>query len=320
MSQAARLGMASQTHPHFSTARQCALLKVPRSTLYYKPKLVSDDDLTLMRRIDEIYMKWPFYGSRKMVEELHDERCDVNRKRVRRLMRLMGIEAIYQKPNTSRKHSDHKIYPYLLRNLDIDHANHVWCADITYIPMARGFVYLVAVMDWFSRRVLAWRLSITLEDDFCVEALQEAIDRYGKPKIFNTDQGSQFTGGDFTGLLVKNGIAISMDGKGRFLDNIFIERLWRSLKYEEIFLKAYGSVAEARLGINAWMKFYNDERKHQALSYRTPHEIFAASTAYGYVHNASALNTYPQAPQSQTERDSIDAGNVIPSETKLLAA
>ena len=186
--------------------------------------------------------------------------------------------------------------------------------------MARSFAYLVAVMDWFSRRLLAWCLSITLEDDFCVEALQEAIDRYEKPRIFNTDQGSQFTGGDFTGLLKKNGIAITMDGKGRFLDNIFIERLWRSLKYEEIFLKAYGSIAEARLGINAWVEFYNDERKHQALGYRTPHEIFAASTACGYVHNASALNIYPQAPQSQTERDSIDADKVIASEAKLLAS
>ncbi len=246
----------------FSIARQCALLKVLRSTLYCKPKPFSDDDLTLMRRIDEIYTKWPFYGSRKMVRELRDERCDVNRKRVRRLMRLMGIAAIYQTPNTSRKHPAHKIYPYLLLNLDIDHASHVWCADITYIPMAKGFAYLVAVMDWFIRRVLAWRLSITLAGDFCVEALQEAMDRHGKPKIFTTDPGSQFTSGDFTDLLAKNGITISMDAKGRFLDNIFIERLWRSLKYKEIFLKAYGSVAEARLGINAWMKYYNEERKH----------------------------------------------------------
>ena len=320
MSQTARLAMVSRPHPDFSIARQCALLKVPRSTLYYKPKPISDDDLTMMRRIDEIYMRWPFYGSRRMVEELRGERWDVNRKRVRRLMRLMGIEAIYQKPNTSRKHPAHKIYPYLLRTLDIDHANQVWCADITYIPMAKGFAYLVAVMDWFSRRVLASRLSITLEGDFCVDALREAMDRHGKPKIFNTDQGSQFTSGDFTDLLVKTGIAISMDGKGRFLDNIFIERLWRSLKYEDIFIKAYGSVAEARLGINAWMKFYNEERKHQALGYRTPREIFAVSIARGYVHNASALNTYPQAPQSQTEKDSIDEGEVIPSDTKLLAA
>ena len=193
MSQTARLAMVLRSHPHFSIVEQCALLKVPRSTLYYKPKPVSEDDLTLMRRIDDIYTKWPFYGSRKMVAELRGERCDVNRKRVRRLMRLMGIEAIYQKPNTSRKHRAHKIYPYLLRRFDINHANQVWCADITYIPMAKGFVYLVAVMDWFSRRVLAYRLSITLESDFCVAALQEAMERYGKPEIFNTDQGVQFT-------------------------------------------------------------------------------------------------------------------------------
>jgi putative transposase len=320
MSQTARLAMVSRPHPHFSIGEQCALLKVPRSTLYYKPKPVTDDDLTLMRRIDEIYTKWPFYGSRKIVRELRDERCDVKRKRVRRLMRLMGIEAIYQKPNTSRKHPAHKIYPYLLRNLDIDHAKQVWCADITYIPMARGFVYLVAVMDWFSRRVLAWRLSITLESNFCVEALQEAMDRYGAPEIFNTDQGVQFTAAAFIAQLQAGGVQVSMDGKGRFLDNIFIERLWRSLKYEEVFTKAYGSVAEARLGINAWMKFYNEERKHQALGYSTPREIFVASIARGYVHNASALHTYPQAPQSPTEKDSIYEGKVIPSETKLLAA
>jgi putative transposase len=320
MSQTARLGMVWRPHPHFSIVEQCALLKVPRSTLYYKPKPVSDDDLTLMRRIDEVYTKWPFYGSRKMVAELRDERGDVNRKRVRRLMRLMGIEAIYQKPNTSRKHPAHKIHPYLLRNLDINHANHVWCADITYIPMAKGFVYLVAVMDWFSRRVLAWRLSITMETDFCVAALQDAMERYGCPQIFNTDQGVQFTAAAFIARLESGGVQVSMDGKGRFLDNIFIERLWRSLKYEEVFTKAYGSVTEARLGINAWIKFYNDERKHQALGYRTPREIFSANIAGGYVHNASALHTYPPAPQSQTEKDAIHAGKVIPSEIKLLAA
>ena len=186
--------------------------------------------------------------------------------------------------------------------------------------MAKGFVYLVAVMDWFSRRVLAWRLSITMETDFCVAALQEAMDRYGRPEIFNTDQGVQFTAAAFIAQLEAGGVQVSMDGKGRFLDNIFIERLWRSLKYEEVFTKAYGSVAEARLGINAWMKFYNGERKHQALGYRTPREIFAASIACGYMHNASALHTSPQAPQSQTEKDSIHAGKVIPSEIKLLAA
>ena len=198
MSQAERRAMVSRTHPNFSVVAQCALLKVPRSTVYYRAKSIGDETLSLMRRIDEIYTKWPFYGARKMVAELGGEGHVVNRKRVRRLMRLMGIEAIYQKPNTSRKHPEHTIYPYLLKDLTIDHANQVWCADISYIPMAKGFVYLVAIMDWFSRRVLAWRLSITMETDFCVEALQEATDRYGKPQIFNTDQGAQFTSAAFT--------------------------------------------------------------------------------------------------------------------------
>ena len=198
----------------------------------------------------------------------------VNRKRVRRLMRVMGLEAIYQKPNTSKRHPEHKVYPYLLRDMVIERPNLVWCADFTYIPMARGFVYLVAVMDWFSRRVLAWRLSITMEADFCVDALQDAMARYGKPEIFNTDQGSQFTSAGFLEALASRGIRISMDGKGRFLDNIFIERLWRSLKYEEVFIKAYGSVIEARRGIGGWNSFYNEERPHQALGYRTPRGVF----------------------------------------------
>ncbi len=318
MSQAVRLAMVSRPHPHFSVVAQCALLKVPRSTLYYRPKPISDETLALMRRIDEIYTKWPFYGARKMVAELRGEGFAVNRKRVRRLMRLMAVEAIYQKPNTSRKHPDHKTYPYLLKGLTIDHANHVWCADISYIPMAKGFVYLVAVMDWFSRRVLAWRLSITMETDFCVAALQEAMDRYGKPQIFNTDQGVQFTAAAFIEQLEAGGIQVSMDGKGRYLDNIFIERLWRSLKYEEVFTKAYASVAEARLGIGSWLRFYNDERKHQALGYRTPSEIYAAAPPRGYVHNASALHTSPQA--QQTEKNSIREGKVIASATERLAA
>lgn len=197
----------------------------------------------------------------------------MNRKRVRRLMRTMGIEAIYQKPNTSRKHPEHKIYPYLLSGLDINRANQVWCADITYIPMSKGFLYLVAVMDWFSRRVLAWRLSLTMESEFCVEALQEALSLHGQPEIFNTDQGVQFTASAFIETLEAQEVKISMDGKGRFLDNIFVERLWRSLKYEEVFIKAYASVAEARRGIGAWLRFYNDERKHQSHGYRTPSEI-----------------------------------------------
>ena len=204
------------------------------------------------------------------------------------------------------------MYPYLLRDLVIDRPNQVWCADITYIPMAKGFVYLVAVMDWFSRRVLAWRLSIGLDMAFCVEALQDAMDRYGQPEIFNTDQGVQFTSGDFIDELAARGVRISMDGKGRFLDNIFIERLWRSLKYEEVFIKAYASVGEARRGISGWLTFYNDERLHQALGYRTPREMFEATPTCGYVDNASALTTSPQAPQQQ-QRDSIDTQNVLSS-------
>ena len=235
---------------------------------------MSADDLAVMRRMDELHLAWPFYGSRRMAAVLRREGWPVNRKRVKRLMRVMGLEAIYQKPNTSRRHPDHKVYPYLLRGLVIDRPNQVWCADITYIPMAKGFVYLVAVMDWFSRRVLAWRVSITMETDFCVEALQEAMDRHGQPEIFNTDQGVQFTSAAFLDELETRGVRISMDGKGRFLDNIFIERLWRSLKYEEVFIKAYGSVAEARLGIGGWLTFYNDERPHQALDYRTPRAVF----------------------------------------------
>ena len=234
-----------------------------------------------------------------MVAVLRRDGEVVNRKRVRRLMRVMGIEAIYQRPNTSRRHPEHKVYPYLLRDLAIDRPNQVWCADITYIPLAKGFVYLVAVMDWFSRRVLAWRLSNGMDTAFCVEALQEAMDRHGQPEIFNTDQGVQFTSEAFIGELASRGVRISMDGKGRFLDNIFIERLWRSLKYEEVFIKAYASVAEARSGIGGWLDFYNDERLHQALNYRTPREMFRAALACGYVDNASALTTSPQAPQQQ---------------------
>ena len=270
MSPAQRLALVDRADPTLSVATQCRLLKVARSTLYYHPAPVDPDDLSLMRRMDELYTASPFYGSRRMVAVLRRDGWTVNRKRVRRLMRLMGLEAIYQKPNTSKAHPAHKVYPYLLRDLVIDRPNQVWCADITYIPMAKGFVYLVAVMDWFSRRVLAWRLSITMEADFCIDALQDALARHGKPEIFNTDQGVQFTSADFVAVLASRGIRISMDGRGRFLDNIFIERLWRSLKYEEVFIKAYGSVVEARQGIGGWLKFYNEERPHQALGYRTP--------------------------------------------------
>jgi putative transposase len=234
MSQSARLSLVDRTDDDLSIVAQCRLLKVARSTLYWRPAAVSEDDLRLMRQIDEQYLATPFYGSRRMVAVLRRDGWTVNRKRVRRLMRLMRIEAIYQKPNTSRRQPDHQVYPYLLRGLVIDRPNQVWCADITYIPLAKGFVYLVAVMDWFSRRVLAWRLSTGMETAFCVEAVQEAICRYGAPEIFNTDQGVQFTSGAFIDELATRGARISMDGKGRFLDNILIERLWRSLKYEEV--------------------------------------------------------------------------------------
>ena len=308
MSPSERRALVDRDDPDLSVAAQCRLLNVARSTLYYQPAPMDPDDLSLMRRMDELYTKWPFYGSRRMVAALRQDGLNVDRKRVRRLMRVMGLEAIYQKPNTSKGHPDHKIYPYLLRGLAIDHPNQVWCADITYIPMAKGFVYLVAVMDLFSRRVLSWRLSITMEADFCVEALQDAIARHGPPEIFNTDQGVQFTSAGFLDELESRGIRVSMDGKGRFLDNIFIERLWRSLKYEDVFIKAYGSVAEARQGIGGWLSFYNDERPHQALGYQTPRSVFA-SKACEHVDNtcaslraATALPTCSQ-PQHQEEKE-----------------
>jgi putative transposase len=305
MTPVARLSLVDRADDDLSIVAQCRLLKVARSSLYWRPAAVSEDDLRLMRRIDELYLATPFYGSRRMVAVLRRDGWSVNRKRVRRLMRVMRIEAIYQKPNTSRRHPDHVVYPYLLRGLVIDGPNQVWCADITYIPMAKGFVYLVAIMDWFSRRVLAWRLSTGMDTGFCVEALQEALDRYGSPKIFNTDQGVQFTSADFIGTLSASHVRISMDGKGRYLDNIFIERLWRSLKYEDVYIKAYASVQEARRGIGGWLTFYNDGRLHQALGYRTPSEVFQMPVTCGDVDNASALTTSPQAHQQQ-ERDSIE--------------
>ena len=296
MSDVERRGLVDHDDPALAVTAQCRLLRIARPTLYYKAAPVGPDDLTVMRRMDELYLASPFYGSRRMAAVLRREGCIVNRKRAQRLMRVMGLEAIYQKPNTSKGHPDHKVYPYLLRGLVIDRPNQVWCADITYIPMAKGFVYLVAVMDWFSRRVLSWRVSITMEADFCVEALQEAMASHGTPEIFNTDQGVQFTSAGFLDELETNGIRISMDGKGRFLDNIFIERLWRSLKYEEVFIKAYGSAAEARRGIGAWLTFYNDERPHQALAYLTPRAVFEG-VAREHVGNPSApLRPAPALP------------------------
>jgi len=264
--------MIEQPNP-LSLTRQCQLLGLSRAALYYRPVEVSGYELELMTLIDHQYLHTPFYGSRRMTAWLQTQGHLVNRKRVQRLMGLMGLEAIYQHPHTSRPAPEHRSYPYLLRGLVIERVNQVWAADITYIPMARGFLYLVAVMDWVSRYVLAWRLSNTLDVSFCVEALEEALSQ-GRPEIFNTDQGSQFTDEDFTGVLCAHGVAISMDGRGRFSDNIFVERLWRSLKYEEAYLKAYQDVAEAQHGIAAYFNFYNHERLHQALGYRAPRQVF----------------------------------------------
>ncbi len=253
--------------------QQCRLLSLNRSTVYYQPKPASDEDLKLMRRIDEMHLERPFYGSRRIRDWLQAENHDINRKRVQRLMRQMDIAALYPKKGTSRPGKGHKIYPYLLKGLKIDRPNQVWATDITYLPMANGFVYLVAIMDWYSRKVLSWRLSNTMDTAFCVEALEEAIAHYGSPKIFNTDQGAQFTSDAFTAVLKAHAIQISMDGKGRWVDNVFVERLWRSVKYEEVYLHAYESVTQARNRIGRYFEFYNNERKHQILG-RTPEQAY----------------------------------------------
>lgn len=260
-----------------SIRRQCELLGLARSTFYYEPASESEENLQLMRLIDEQYLRTPFFGSRSMTTWLRrTKQKDVNRKRVQRLMRRMGLEAIYPKPRTSTPAAGHKIYPYLLRELTVARANQVWCTDITYIPMPRGFMYLVAVMDWYSRHVLSWRLSNSLETTFCIEALEEAL-AVGCPEIFNSDQGSQFTSEAFTSRLLAAGIAISMDGRGRALDNVFVERLWRSLKYEEVYLKDYSTVADLYEGLEFYFNFYSHERPHQGLNNRTPYEVYASS-------------------------------------------
>jgi putative transposase len=257
------------------------LLDISRSGLYYQPKGISEEDLTLMKLIDRQYLATPFYGARKIAAWLKSQGQRVNRKRARRLMRIMGLKAIYRRPRTSQPAAGHKIYPYLLSGLKITRPNQVWAADITYIPMARGFLYLVAIIDWYSRYVLSWRLSNTLDVGFCVEALEEALKK-GRPDIFNTDQGAQFTGEAFTGILKQHGVRISMDGKGSYHDNLFIERLWRSVKYEEVYLKAYQDGRDARIGLGNYFRFYNTERPHQALGYRTPAEVFIPSVAEGF--------------------------------------
>jgi len=267
--------VVDRRHLSLSIVRQCRLLDISRSGLYYQPIGISGEDLTLMKLIDRQYLATPFYGARKIAAWLKSQGQRVNRKRVRRLMRIMGLNAIYRHPRTSVPTPGHKIYPYLLSGMKITRPNQVWAADITYIPMARGFLYLVAIIDWYSRYVLSWRLSNTLEADFCVEALEEALTK-GKPDIFNTDQGSQFTSEAFTGLLQQNGVRISMDGKGSYNDNLFIERLWRSVKYEEVYLKAYQDGREARIGLGNYFRFYNTERPHQSHGYQTPAEVFTS--------------------------------------------
>jgi putative transposase len=254
--------------------RQADLLSLSRSSLYYEPRSVPASELAIMRRIDELHLDHPFAGSRMLRDLLRGEGVAIGRELVATMMRRMGIEAIYRKPNTSKAASGHKIYPYLLRGVTVERPNHAWAMDITYIPMARGFVYLAAVVDWFSRRVLSWRLSITMEVDFCIEAVEAALARYGRPEIFNTDQGSQFTSATFTGLLLENGIAISMDGRGAWRDNVFVERLWRSVKYEEVYLHAYDSVAEARASLYQYFTFYNRKRPHSSLDAQTPEQFY----------------------------------------------
>jgi putative transposase len=255
-------------------ARQAELLRLSRSTLYYEPQSVPAAELAIMRRIDELHLAYPFAGSRMLRDLLRGEGIAIGRELVATMMRRMGIEALYRRPNTSKPVDGHRIYPYLLRNLAVERPNQVWAMDITYIPMARGFVYLGAVVDWFSRRVLAWRLSITMEVEFCLEAVEEALARYGRPEIFNTDQGSQFTSAAFTGLLLENAIAISMDGRGSWRDNVFIERLWRSVKYEEVYLHAYDSVGHARASLGQYLNFYNCKRPHSSLAARTPDRAY----------------------------------------------
>lgn len=264
--------LIDRTNEFISIARQAALLGLSRSAIYYEP-VVDTYDIELMRLIDEQYTKTPFYGSRRMVVTLRGIGHEVNRKRIQRLMGVMGIEAIYPKPRLSKSNPEHKIYPYLLRNLKINRSNHVWGTDITYIRLAKGWVYLVAIMDWFSRYVLSWELSTSLEADFCVRALEQAF-TIGMPEILNSDQGSQFTSEEFVSYLEQNGVRVSMDGKGRAIDNIFTERLWRSLKYEEIYLRDYRDVRESRSGIGSYLNFYNYERPHQSLGYRTPADVY----------------------------------------------
>lgn len=269
--------MIDRTHTLLSVVAQCQLLALPRSSFYYRPTPLPEEDLKLMRRLDELHLAHPFAGSRMLRLFLQREGFQVGRRHVVRLMRQAGLEALYRKPGTTHKDPGHTVYPYLLRDLTVTRSNQAWAADITYIPMAKGFIYLVAVIDWFSRCVLAWRLSNTLTTDFCLDAVNEALANYGTPEIFNTDQGCQFTSHEFTGLLHHQGIRVSMDGKGCWRDNVFVERLWRTVKYEEVYLKAYDSVAQAKSSLKTYLDFYNTQRPHQRLDGKTPEEVYFAN-------------------------------------------
>jgi putative transposase len=271
--------MIDPDHKKLSLSRQCQMVNISRSSVYYKPRPISAENLKYMRLIDEQYLNRPFCGSRGMRDHLRRLGYKVNRKRMQRLMRLMGLEPIYPKPKTSRPHPAHKVYPYLLKDMTIDQPDQVWSADITYIPMNKGHMYLVAVMDWHSRKVLSFRVSNTLDTAFCVEALNEALERFGRPQIFNTDQGAQFTSNEFTSTLKDSGIAISMDGRGRCQDNIFIERLWWTFKYQYLYLHSFDTGAELRTGLKHWIEYYNSERSHQSLDSKTPDEVY-----YGLDH------------------------------------
>lgn len=274
--------MVEPCHDRLSITSQCRLLSISRSGWYYDSKGECPLNLKLMRLIDEQFLSTPYYGSRQMARYLRRQGYNVGRHRVRRLMRQIGIEAIYQRPRTSAPHPEHKIYPYMLKNVNISRPNQVWCADITYIPVKRGFLYLVAIMDWYSRKVLSWRLSNTMDTAFCTEALEEALTRYEKPEIFNTDQGSQFTSFEFTDLLKEHNVKISMDGKGRWMDNVFIERLWRSLKYECVYLKAFDNGIQAKHDIGSWISYYNTERPHSTFDGLTPKEVYDGQSFVPY--------------------------------------
>lgn len=310
MSRQQRQGLVDREHRKLSLVRQCAVLGLSRAWLYYQPTTPRAGDLELMALMDRQYLKTPFYGSRKMQAWLRVQGHPAGRNKVRRLMRLMGLEAIYRRPNTSKSTPGHRIYPYLLKGVEINRVNQVWSADITYIPMAQGFLYLVAIMDWHSRKVISWRLSNTMDVDFCVEALDQALSQ-GRPEIFNTDQGSQFTSQAFTGLLLEQGIQVSMDGKGRYLDNIFVERLWRSVKYEEVYLKAYQNGTEARNGIDAYLDFYNRERPHQALGYRTPGQVFDEEQPRRYLQEQQVVVTFGIETLPQVAEDSLNLASLL---------